>query len=147
MKKFWLSAIAISFLSSSAFAESIKERSSSHCVPPFPMLNPVDQAEYEKGLSPIESKWVRTTYSHLQQFVKSHPNNLKDIRCCFAVDSSGKVKEPIIFSTDLSRNEEQKLTKELKNASPLPKPSSSLVAKKIFVGFGKDSVSSLRLSR
>ncbi len=147
MKKFWLSAIAVSFLASSAFAESIKERSSSHCVPPFPMLNPVDQDEYEKGLSQLESKWVHTTYSHLEQFVKSHPTNLKDIRCCFAVDSSGKVKGPVFFSIDLPSNEEQKLTKELKSASPLPKPSSSLVAKKIFVGFGKDSVSSLRLSQ
>jgi hypothetical protein len=144
--KVMLVAFAMSFCLLGASAKSTHEQQST-CIPPFPMLNPLDQREYEKMLSQNEVKWIHATALHLDEYVKSHATDLKNVRCCFYVDNDGRIKQPISFAQDLSEMRKRKLEKDLANASPLPKPVTSLKDKPIFVEFDLDSTTTIRFGQ
>jgi hypothetical protein len=115
------------------------------CVPPFPMLDPLDQREYEDGLPTSERDWIRAVNAHLRKLPEK-TSSLRYSRCTFGVEPSGEIVEPVAYSGNLTRAEKKITTELIFSFSPLPAVPVK-ARRQLIVGIDTNSITSIRICK
>ncbi|MCA9818288.1 MAG: hypothetical protein H6677_24550 [Candidatus Obscuribacterales bacterium] len=120
-----------------------------NCIPPFPALRPVDQADYEKNLPVEDREWIHKAIAHIEKNLSIDGENFKNISCSIGVGHTGDVTGPVIFSIKLSKAKQIVMTKSVLDLSPFPSlPSNHRSGtRQVIIGFGKASVTSIRFCK
>ncbi|RTL42368.1 MAG: hypothetical protein EKK48_10260 [Candidatus Melainabacteria bacterium] len=117
------------------------------CVPPFPVLVPLNQQDYERALSPEDAGWIQRTTAEIMHQLNNRNLNVVGTRCLMEISSAGTIVAPVYFSSPLPEERHSKYVSAFLSLSSLPKFSSGN-SRYVLVGFDdRGQITSFRLPR
>ncbi len=125
--------------------EKRKIRFSCILVPPFPILNPVSQSDYEARLSSDERRWIVRMLAHLKENFHDPEKYFSNLSCSFEVNPNGKFHGLVLFSSMLPEKQRIMMAKKILSLPSLPTVTGVKdVDRRIILRFDENAEQSIR---